>query len=113
MLQAIGASQVPTSLGKIPLDELARAASTLEERDGVSTEWGFEIRNWGGFIDRPVARASVTSGEFMDGGETIERFKRVCRRLHAEVGSGGTRRNANASDRRALDARIDDVVPNL
>jgi hypothetical protein len=52
-------------------------ASTLAPHSGAETEYGFEIRNWGGNVDRPVAFGSVTTAEFMEGGETKERFKRA------------------------------------
>ena len=77
MLQAVGAREVPTSIRKIRLDDLARTASTLAPHTGVATEWGFELRNWGGSVDKAVASGSVTTAEFMDGGEASERFKRA------------------------------------
>jgi hypothetical protein len=77
VLQATDAREVPTSIGKIRLDELARAASRLAPHTGVKTEWGFELRNWGGSIERPVAHGSVTTAEFMDCGQAGERFKRA------------------------------------
>jgi hypothetical protein len=43
----------------------------------MRTQYGFEIRNWGGNIGGPVAFGSVSSAEFMDGSETKERFERT------------------------------------
>ena len=77
VLQTVGVHNVPTSLGNIRLDELARTASTLAPHTGTETEHGFEIRNWGGNVNRPVAHGSVTNAEFVDGGEASERFKRA------------------------------------
>jgi hypothetical protein len=94
VLQAIGPRQVPMHVGKIRLDELARTASTLAPHSGIETEWGFELRNWGGSIERPVAHGSVTTAEFVDGGEAGARFQRAvddcAPKLHA-AGRAGMR----------------------
>jgi hypothetical protein len=74
-LQTVGPRNAPTSLGGIRLEALARLASTLAPHTEARTEYDFDIRNWGGNVDRPVAFASVTTAEFMEGGETKQRFR--------------------------------------
>jgi hypothetical protein len=88
-LQSIDVRDVPSSLGHIRLDELARAASTLAPHTDVQTEYGFEIRHWGGSGDRPVAFGSVTTAEFMEGGESKERFKRAVAGCTPKLDSAG------------------------
>jgi hypothetical protein len=77
MIQAIGADSVPTTLRRVRVDDLVQQMVTLPPHTDLETEYGFTVRNWGGTIDRPNVRASVTTTEFMDGGESRARFKRA------------------------------------